>query len=121
MLGCRSVERTPRPITTIDNYCARQDVNRIDVIKCDTQGFELEVLRGAVDTIERHRIHMIFMEVTLSPMYVGAPPFYEPLRFLVDRGRQLVSFYEMFYQDNRLSWTDVLFVDPKYRTNIEHS
>jgi hypothetical protein len=30
-------------------------------------------------------------------------------RFLADHGMVLVSFYDMHYQRDRLSWTDALF------------
>lgn len=41
------------PVTTIDDLAA--PIERVDVIKIDVEGWELEVLRGATETIERFR------------------------------------------------------------------
>jgi len=40
-------------INTIDDYCSENEVSTIDFIKIDVEGNELEVLKGAVDTIPR--------------------------------------------------------------------
>jgi len=113
------IGRHPLPVTTFDDYCRQEGIDTVDILKSDTQGFELEVLKGAADAIANHRIHMIYIEVIFSPMYVGMPPFYETLQFLKERGLQLVSFYKMYYQNERLSWTDALFIDPKYTGSVQ--
>jgi FkbM family methyltransferase len=46
----------------IDEYLKRTGVDRIDFIKVDVEGFELEVLRGAKQTIERCK-PVIYCEV----------------------------------------------------------
>src|SRR5262245_2231571 len=58
--GARTVEV---PVTTIDDFCAR---NRLtpDFIKIDVEGAELDVLRGARETIQRTRGRLaLFVEM----------------------------------------------------------
>ncbi|MBI4129053.1 MAG: FkbM family methyltransferase [Parcubacteria group bacterium] len=43
------------PITMIDAFVHEQKLSRVDFIKIDTEGFEKEILEGAVETIRRHR------------------------------------------------------------------
>jgi FkbM family methyltransferase len=50
-------------IDTIDNYAANNNVHRIDILKIDVQGWELEVIIGARSQLENHRIRFIFSEV----------------------------------------------------------
>jgi FkbM family methyltransferase len=96
----------PVTVTTVDDYCAAHGIERIDVLKSDTQGFDLDVLKGA----RRTGIHLIFMEITFSDMYKGSPRFDEIYAYLADRGFALVSFYDFYYQRGRAGWTDALFV-----------
>jgi FkbM family methyltransferase len=107
-------QRSQLPLDTIDEYCARENIQHIDVLKSDTQGFELEVLRGASGMIERRRIHLIYLEIIFSAMYKGLPGADEILKFLFDRGFRVISFYEMHHQKDLLSWTDVLLVNSAF-------
>jgi FkbM family methyltransferase len=101
-------------VTTIDRYCDERKIESIDILKSDTQGFDLEVIRGAYRLLAEHRIHLIYMEIIFSEMYRGLPRVDEILRFLADCGFVLVALYNLHYQDGRLGWADALFVDPKF-------
>lgn len=50
------------PIITIDDYVAREGLERLDFVKIDVEGFEMKVLRGANDTIERFK-PVLFIEL----------------------------------------------------------
>jgi FkbM family methyltransferase len=108
------LRRTPVQVVTLDDYCARHGIEFIDVLKCDTQGYELEVFRGAEKLMTTGRIRLVYFEVTFNDVYRGLPPLDELWRFLSDRGYRLVSFYHTRYQNRLASWTDALFlrVDP---------
>ena len=101
--------RYPVEVTTVDDYCAARGIERIVVLKSDTQGFDLEVLKGAQRMMARRAVDLIFIEITFSEMYEGLPRFDEIYAFLADRGYALVSFYDFYYQRGRAGWTDALF------------
>jgi FkbM family methyltransferase len=103
-------DRYPVEVTTVDDYCAAHCIERIDILKSDTQGFDLDVLRGAQRMIDRGAIRLIFLEITFSDMYKGSPRFDEIYGFLADRRFALVSFYDFYYQRGRAGWTDALFI-----------
>jgi len=96
-------------LDTVDDYCSRGGIGHIDILKSDTQGYDLEVLRGASNLLREKRIDLVYIEVTFSKMYQGSPRFDDVYAFLADHGMILVSFYDMHYQHGLLSWTDVLF------------
>ena len=100
----------PVTVTTVDDYCAAHGIERIDVLKSDTQGFDLDVLKGAQRMIDARAVRLIFMEITFSDMYKGSPRFDEIYAHLADRRFALVSFYDFYYQRGRAGWTDALFV-----------
>jgi FkbM family methyltransferase len=101
--------RYPVEVITVDDYCAARGIERIDILKSDTQGFDLAVLQGAQRMIARRAVRLIFIEITFSEMYKELPRFDEIYGFLADRDFALVSFYDFYYQRERAGWTDALF------------
>lgn len=50
------------PLTTLDLYCAEAGIDHIDIVKCDTEGHDLCVLRGAADLLKSGRIDVFQFE-----------------------------------------------------------
>jgi len=48
------------PAVTLDHFCSTNRICRIDLIKIDTDGYELHVLKGAAETIKRFHPYIIF-------------------------------------------------------------
>jgi FkbM family methyltransferase len=97
-------------VKTIDQFCHDENVKRIDILKSDTQGFELEVFKGAERTIRENKIGLIYFEIIFSDMYKNLPSFGQTYDFLMSRDFLLVSFYQFYYQKRLAGWTDALFV-----------
>ena len=49
-------------LSTLDDYCAANDIDRIDFLKMDVEGHELNVLKGAERMLAESRIDNIQME-----------------------------------------------------------
>ena len=64
-------------------------------LKLDVQGFELEVLKGAEDSLPR--LAGIQAELSLVPLYEGAPLWREVIDHIEQRGLQLRSLETGFY------------------------
>lgn len=108
------VEQTLVNVATVDEYCEIKNINGIDILKSDTQGYDLEVLHGARNMIQQNRIYMIYIEINFIELYESAPPFYEVIEFLTKNNFKLVSFYKPQYREGRAAWTDALFINPGY-------
>jgi FkbM family methyltransferase len=52
-------QRTRINVTTLDAYVSRNEIEKIDFVKVDVEGYELNVLEGAWQSIQRWRPHMI--------------------------------------------------------------
>lgn len=54
---------------TIDKFIKQKKIKKIDLLKIDTEGHELEVLKGALKTIQEHKVKFILIELHFSKMY----------------------------------------------------
>ena len=101
-------------VKTIDQFCHDENIERIDILKSDTQGFELEVFKGAEHMIRASKIGLMYFEMNFSEIYQGLPPFTEIYDFLTSQDFLLVSFYQFHYTKKLAGWTDALFVHKSY-------
>ncbi|MGO9956462.1 MAG: FkbM family methyltransferase [Solirubrobacteraceae bacterium] len=104
-----AVARHQVPIVSIGDYCAAHGLMAVDVLKIDTQGYELEVLAGASSLLARGAIRLVYLEVIFSPMYVSGAAAADVFRFLAAHGYALVGMYDFHYRSGRAGWADALF------------
>lgn len=93
--GIDYVDSEDVAVTTLDSFIDQTGERcRNAALKLDTQGFEMEVLKGA----ERHlqELRMVYTELSLQPVYDGAPGFLEMFQFLTQRGFTCVSLTPAF-------------------------
>jgi FkbM family methyltransferase len=50
----------PVSIRTLDDLVAELGLSRVDFIKCDAEGADVRILRGAIKTLERFRPRLVF-------------------------------------------------------------
>ena len=104
------VER--RPVTlkqrTLDSITA--DLDCVDFIKMDVQGYELEVLKGGRQTLARAQA--ILIELSLIEINEGAPLLDEALSFMRAAGFAAYDILEIHRRplDGAMNQIDVLFV-----------
>ena len=100
-------------ITTLNSFCGTNHIDRIDLIKIDTQGYELKVLKGADKIISPTFARAVYVEVLFVELYEAQPYFLDIYKVLSERGFRLVGFYNIFrsvQSPHFLLWCDALFV-----------
>ena len=107
-------EKNTVEVTTVDAFLASQQIESVDILKSDTQGYDFEVIKGTEQSMRENRIGLIYFEFIFSEMYKNLPRFDEVFRHLTDRNYVMVSIYEMRHQNNLASWADALFVNREY-------
>lgn len=81
----------------------------VNILKMDVQGFELEVLRGAVQTLIRTAI--VLVEMQNHDLYVGAPRYYDIDLFLRDQSFELYDMIPSIRQDRKIYEWDAIYVN----------
>jgi FkbM family methyltransferase len=78
--------------TSLDDWFDRAGLNRVDIIKLDLQGYELQALRGA-EGILRRGVACVYIEINFVPFYEGSVTFGEIDSFMRSRGYKLFNLY----------------------------
>ena len=82
-------------VETLDQWCAGHDVERIDAVKLDVQGHELDVLAGALARLRQ--VRAVEIEVSLNPITAGTPLFGEVDAFMREQGFYLWRLSDLAY------------------------
>lgn len=84
-------------LTTLDVFCARENIDFIDLLKLDVQGFEPQALRGASTLLHSQSIRAIKIEVMPGDFYESSTSFYEIEEILFAAGYRLWSVAHLNY------------------------
>ncbi len=82
------------PATTLDAYCRANGVDRIDLLKIDTEGADLKVLAGARQMLASGAVRLVECECGVDPDNDFHVPLQEITAFLQPLGYRLFGFYE---------------------------
>jgi len=98
---------------TMDDYAARHGVDRVDIMKLDVQGAELDVLAGASGLLSRGRVGLLFVEVMFAENYCGQCYFDDVWGVLKTHGYRLWDLYPFLHTSAGRLWTgNALFTSP---------
>jgi hypothetical protein len=98
------------PAATLDNLVRDRAAPQPDFIKLDVQGYELEVLKGARETLPG--VHAIVAEVSFYPFQQGMPLFHEVVGRLGEYGFVVADILSLSIRplDGTAAQSDVLFI-----------
>lgn len=96
-------------VMTVDTFLAEHGIGRVDLLKIDTQGFDLEVLQGAKRTLEAGGVDFVLVELNFVKMYEGQAAACDVIGLLERYGLYLIDYYEKERQADTLAWCSALF------------
>lgn len=106
----RSVGEESIVVRRLDSVFPEMSVGNSKIwLKVDTQGYEMHVLEGAVDSISQ--VLMLQLELAFVPMYEGQALFGDVYDWVRQRGFSLGSFEGINWhpQSGELLWLDGIF------------
>jgi FkbM family methyltransferase len=58
----KSGDKIQCEVTTVDQFCSENSIDQIDLLKIDTEGYDLEVLKGSIGVLSAGLIKFIYVE-----------------------------------------------------------
>jgi FkbM family methyltransferase len=108
------ISQTKVNVTTVDLFCSNNNISSINLLKSDTQGFELEVLKGSKEMLANNKIQFIYLEINFVELYKKLPSFCDIQEFLLPHGFKLMRLYDISYYENSIGWADVLYYNSNF-------
>ena len=87
-----TISKELKQIISLDDYALQNEINLIDILKIDTQGYEDKVIAGAKNLIKDNKIKIIQIEIIFSEIYENPLNIYDIEKFLVPNGYKLFGF-----------------------------
>ena len=97
-------------MTTLDSYCEKNHISKIDILKIDTQGYEDKILQGARRLLETKSISYIEIEIIFNDIYEKKLNFFEIEKYLIPNGYELFAISNAGnYYDDYIFQVDVIY------------
>ncbi|MBJ13589.1 MAG: hypothetical protein CMG62_11040 [Candidatus Marinimicrobia bacterium] len=95
---------------SLDTFVKNQNIPDIDILKIDVQGYELEVLKGSLLSLET--IQFLIVEVSFLEIYDNAPLANEIIQFLNTQNFQIFDIVDFKLRplDRILFQVDMFFI-----------
>lgn len=93
-LTSNEVQTESVDIATLDEFCHAEGIDRVSFLKIDTEGGDLDVLKGAESMLAEQRIGLIQVEAGMNPGNTRHAPFEFLKEFLESHGYFLFGIYE---------------------------
>ena len=82
-------------VTTGDLFCEQHNIQQIDLLKIDTEGYEINVLKGFANMIRQSKIRAIYCEVGLNVENNRSTYLVDLINFATTAGFKLYGLYEI--------------------------
>ncbi len=86
-------------IDTLDLYCTANNIKKIDLLKIDTEGFEINVLKGAEQMLQNGNISFVYCETGFQQSNQRNTYFPTLTEYLAQRNYFFFGLYQMDYHD----------------------
>ena len=103
-------------ISTLDNYCLKNNIDQIDLLKIDTQGYEDKVLQGSLNILKNNKVKAIVTELMFDNVYDKYFSFSDIEKFLLPNNFRMVGIY--LYSNslfgNLTFFADIFYLNKNY-------
>jgi len=100
-------------LVRLDAFLSERGIRGADILKTDTEGHEMEVLRGAEEVLRRGDVKCVYVEVTFNPANRHHTLFGRVAEYLLPMGFRFAGLYEtenLLHPTKDFEFCNALFV-----------
>jgi FkbM family methyltransferase len=103
-----------RTLKTLDSIVDQKTIEGPVLLKIDTQGYELEILKGAAHFLKK--VDVVLLEVSMLNIYIDSPLVDEVIVFMKEKGFYLYDICSIIRRplDGALYQSDFIFVTKNF-------
>jgi len=102
--------------TTADSFCSGNNITRIDLLKIDTEGHDLDVIKGAEHMLRTSAVGIVIAECSMNMDNTFHVPFCDIHRHMEQLGYRLFGIYQQVHEwptrKPHLRRTNVAYISP---------
>ena len=102
-------------IDTINNYCIKNNISFVDILKLDTQGYEEKILAGASEILPK--IKLIETELMFDNVYEKRLNFYDIEKHIIKHNFRLIAIEPLNFSnllEGYMFCVDAIYFNEKY-------
>lgn len=109
-----TIEKVLTKIIKLDDYAKKNEINKIDILKIDTQGYEDKVLQGSEELLKNKKIKMIKLELIYSEIYEKPLQIFDVEKLLITNGYRLFGISNGgSLISNYIFQNDLIYISPE--------
>jgi FkbM family methyltransferase len=103
-------------VDTVDGFCSRSAIDRIGLLKIDTEGHDLEVILGAKTMLDDRNIDVVQAEVSMNSANTFHASFFDVHTHMESLGYRLFGIYEQMFEwptnEPHMRRANVVYISP---------
>ena len=107
---CKKIATVEVDVTSVDEYCHQNSVERVDILKLDLQGYDYLALLGAKEMLKEVRV--VIVEILFKEIYRGGHKYIDIFEFMQEANFGLYTLCGLQYgPESELCWADAIFIN----------
>ena len=103
----------PEKKKTIKLSTLLKNQSGFDLIKIDTQGSELDILKGSIEIVEKTKF--LLLELSIVEYNFKAPRYLQVIKYLEENNFKLIDIFDLHYRNGSLIQIDGFFKNNRFK------
>jgi FkbM family methyltransferase len=100
-------------VTTLDEFADQHGMQHIDILKTDTENFDLDVIEGSSRLLRERRVSFVQSEVGISASDTAHTNLFQLAELMLEKDFELMGIYDRLYHykfPRVRGWCNALFI-----------